>query len=200
MLWRKIEQGVVTESEGSEYLYSWVDWGNLSALWEKTLNRAWGRWRMSLAVIGRVTAKVVAGASLSLQSEGKGGWAVKDKDAAGCHQCRGCCEPLGDLGLHSKWLEQEPEGILSAGTTLTTCIFFKLPFGLLCTEGLRQRRRKEDCAITAVTLMAAWTRGSGKVRGQDWGYSSMTRHSTWCSLPETQRMQRRAPRVESWAL
>lgn len=57
---------------------------------------------MSLEVIGRVTANVVAGASLSLQSEGKGGWAVKDKDVAGWHQCRGCCAPLGDLGLHSK--------------------------------------------------------------------------------------------------
>lgn len=51
---------------------------------------------------------------------------------------------------------------MSAGTTLPTCVFFKLPFRLLCTEGLWQRRRKEDCAVTEVTADGCLDQGIGQ--------------------------------------
>lgn len=163
MLWRKTEQGVVQRGSGSEYLYSWEDWENLSALWEKTLNRAWGEVRDEPEVIGRVTAKVVAGASLSLQSEGKGRLGSKGQ---GC--CRMASVQRLLCAIGGPWTSFQvtwagARGYFECRNYLTHLHIFQTALGLLCRRTMAKEAEGSDAE--AVMLMAAWTRGWDKVRG-----------------------------------
>lgn len=154
-----------TEREGSGYSYSWVDWESLSALWEITLNGAWGdepwgHWKSNSKGHGR---------SRSVVSVRRKGWL--DSDGQGCRRMRSVWRLLwGHWGtldfIPSDW-GQEPEDILSAGTTLPTCVFFRLPFWLLCMGGLCQRRRKEDCSHISD---GQWPPGTGDQQSEMVGF------------------------------
>lgn len=66
--------------------------------------------------------------------------------------------PLGQIPSD----RQEPEDILSAGTTLPTCIFSNCPLSCCVQKDYGKGGRMEDYAVTAVMLMAAWTRDEAK--------------------------------------